>query len=56
MTVSPLSPPVGQVEEGMSAVGIFFAVLFSMLGCVFLIVIGMVVYSHWNENRRKRFY
>uniref|UniRef100_A0A3B5QUQ1 Lectin, mannose-binding 2-like a n=1 Tax=Xiphophorus maculatus TaxID=8083 RepID=A0A3B5QUQ1_XIPMA len=43
-------------EEGMSGLAIFFTVLFSMLGCIFLIVIGMVVYSHWNESRRKRFY
>lgn len=27
-----------------------------MLGCIFLIVIGLVVYGHWNESRRKRFY
>lgn len=47
---------VGQSEEGMSGVAIFFTVLFSMLGCIFLIVIGLVVYSHWNESRRKRFY
>uniref|UniRef100_A0A3B5L7C2 Lectin, mannose-binding 2-like a n=1 Tax=Xiphophorus couchianus TaxID=32473 RepID=A0A3B5L7C2_9TELE len=40
----------------MSGLAIFFTVLFSMLGCIFLIVIGMVVYSHWNESRRKRFY
>lgn len=40
----------------MSTIAIFFTVLFSMLGCIFLIVIGMVVYSHWNESRRKRFY
>ncbi|KAM8873441.1 lectin, mannose-binding 2-like a [Synchiropus picturatus] len=45
-----------QKEEGMSAVSIFFTVLFSMLGCVFLIVIGLVVYGHWAESRRKRFY
>lgn len=51
-----LSPSVGQVEEGMSTIAIFFTVLFSMLGCIFLIVIGLVVYSHWNESRRKRFY
>ncbi|XP_073334311.1 lectin, mannose-binding 2-like a isoform X1 [Pagrus major] len=43
-------------EEGMSGIAIFFTVLFSMLGCIFLIVIGLVVYSHWNESRRKRFY
>ncbi|XP_042250918.1 lectin, mannose-binding 2-like a isoform X1 [Thunnus maccoyii] len=47
---------LGQVEEGMSGIAIFFTVLFSMLGCIFLIVIGLVVYSHWNESRRKRFY
>lgn len=51
-----LSPPVGQPDEGMTSVGIFFTVLFTMLGCIFLIVIGTVVYSHWNESRRKRFY
>ncbi|XP_038137966.1 lectin, mannose-binding 2-like a isoform X2 [Cyprinodon tularosa] len=45
-----------QGEEGMSGIAIFFTVLFSMLGCIFLIVIGMVVYSQWNESRRKRFY
>lgn len=45
-----------QTEEGMSGLAIFFTVLFSMLGCIFLIVIGLIVYSHWNESRRKRFY
>ncbi|KAF3849067.1 hypothetical protein F7725_015564 [Dissostichus mawsoni] len=47
---------IGLVDEGMSGIAIFFAVLFSMLGLIFLIVIGLVVYSHWKENRRKRFY
>ncbi|KAM8829250.1 lectin, mannose-binding 2-like a [Spinachia spinachia] len=47
---------LGQSEEGMSAIAIFFTVLLSMLGCIFLVVIGVVVYGHWNENRRKRFY
>ncbi|XP_013859133.1 lectin, mannose-binding 2-like a isoform X2 [Austrofundulus limnaeus] len=47
---------LGQSDEGMSGLSIFFTVLFSMLGCVFLIIIGMVVYSQWNESRRKRFY
>ncbi|KAK0154837.1 VIP36-like protein [Merluccius polli] len=46
----------GEVEEGMSGVAIFFTVLFCMLGFFMLIVVGLVVYSHWNENRRKRFY
>ncbi|XP_059213474.1 lectin, mannose-binding 2-like a [Centropristis striata] len=45
-----------KVEEGMSGIAIFFTVLFSMLGCIFLTVIGLVVYSHWSESRRKRFY
>ncbi|KAK7895365.1 hypothetical protein WMY93_020690 [Mugilogobius chulae] len=43
-------------EEGWSSVAIFFTVLFSMVGCVFLIVMGLVLYGHWNETRRKRFY
>ncbi|XP_034751732.1 lectin, mannose-binding 2-like a isoform X1 [Etheostoma cragini] len=47
---------LGQTEEGMSGLAIFFTVFFSMLGCIFLIVIGLVVYSHWSESRRKRFY
>ncbi|XP_035996066.1 lectin, mannose-binding 2-like a isoform X2 [Fundulus heteroclitus] len=47
---------LGQSEEGMSGLAIFFTVLFSMLGCIFLIVIGIVVYSQWSESRRKRFY
>ncbi|XP_061888242.1 lectin, mannose-binding 2-like a isoform X1 [Entelurus aequoreus] len=47
---------LGQTEEGMSGLAIFFTVLFSLLGCIFLVVIGILVYSHWNESRRKRFY
>uniref|UniRef100_A0A7N8XFE3 Lectin, mannose-binding 2-like a n=1 Tax=Mastacembelus armatus TaxID=205130 RepID=A0A7N8XFE3_9TELE len=47
---------MGQNEEGMSGIAIFFTVLFTMLGSIFLIVIGLVVYSHWIESRRKRFY
>ncbi|XP_011603148.2 lectin, mannose-binding 2-like a isoform X2 [Takifugu rubripes] len=43
-------------EEGMSTVAIFFTVLFSMLGCIFLIIIGLVGYNQWKESRRKRFY
>ncbi|XP_063066245.1 lectin, mannose-binding 2-like a [Engraulis encrasicolus] len=43
-------------EEGTSGVAIFFSVLFSMLGLFLLIVVGLVVYSHWSESRRKRFY
>lgn len=56
LTLSPSPSSVGDTEEGMSGIAIFFTVLFSMLGCIFLIVIGLVVYSHWHESRRKRFY
>ncbi|XP_077441595.1 lectin, mannose-binding 2-like a isoform X2 [Vanacampus margaritifer] len=47
---------LGRSEEGMSGLAIFFTVLFSMLGCIFLVVVGLLLYGHWNENRRKRFY
>ncbi|KAJ8260674.1 hypothetical protein COCON_G00163970 [Conger conger] len=43
-------------EAGLSGVGLFFTVLFSLLGCLLLLVIGLVLYSHWSENSRKRFY
>ncbi|KAJ8286553.1 hypothetical protein GJAV_G00040500 [Gymnothorax javanicus] len=42
--------------EGMSGIAFFFTVLFSLLGCFLLLVIGLVLYSHWSENSRKRFY
>ncbi|XP_060718800.1 lectin, mannose-binding 2-like a [Tachysurus vachellii] len=45
-----------QEGEAISSIGIFFTVLFSMLGLFLLIVVGLVVYSHWTESRRKRFY
>ncbi|KAM7416897.1 hypothetical protein PAMA_018803 [Pampus argenteus] len=43
-------------EEGMSGVQFFFTVLFSILGLGVLAVVGLMVYSRWKENRRKRFY
>uniref|UniRef100_A0A147B5B9 Lectin, mannose-binding 2-like b n=1 Tax=Fundulus heteroclitus TaxID=8078 RepID=A0A147B5B9_FUNHE len=43
-------------EEGMSGVQFFFTLLFSVLGLGVLAVVGLVVYSRWKENRRKRFY
>ncbi|KAL2100417.1 hypothetical protein ACEWY4_004811 [Coilia grayii] len=43
-------------DEEVSGIAIFFTVLFSMLGLLLLIVVGLVVYSHWTESRRKRFY
>ncbi|KAK9973971.1 hypothetical protein ABG768_022084 [Culter alburnus] len=42
--------------EGMSSISIFFCVLFSMLGVFLLAVVGLVMYGHWSESRRKRFY
>ncbi|XP_023674471.1 lectin, mannose-binding 2-like a isoform X3 [Paramormyrops kingsleyae] len=47
----------GDVVEGkMSGVALFFTVLFSLLGCIVLVIIGLALYSHWSENSRKRFY
>ncbi|KAJ8285620.1 hypothetical protein GJAV_G00028940 [Gymnothorax javanicus] len=43
-------------NDGMSGVTLFFTILFSVLGCFLLAVIGIVVYSRWKENRRKHFY
>ncbi|KAJ7987318.1 hypothetical protein DPEC_G00337480 [Dallia pectoralis] len=47
---------MGDDEEEWSVIGIFFTILFSMLGCFLLLVVVLIVHSHWNENRRKRFY
>uniref|UniRef100_H3C591 Lectin, mannose-binding 2-like a n=1 Tax=Tetraodon nigroviridis TaxID=99883 RepID=H3C591_TETNG len=47
---------LGSAEEGMSSITMFFTLLFSMLGCIFLIIIGIVMYGQWKESRRKRFY
>lgn len=49
-----LRPPAD--EEGVSSVGIFFSVLFTLLGVFLLLVVGLVLYEHWSESRRKRFY
>ncbi|KAJ8379833.1 hypothetical protein SKAU_G00006110 [Synaphobranchus kaupii] len=43
-------------DEGMSGVSLFFTILFSVLGCFLLVVIAIVLYGRWKENRRKRFY
>ncbi|XP_034026909.1 lectin, mannose-binding 2-like b [Thalassophryne amazonica] len=43
-------------EEGMSGVQFFFTLLFSVLGLGVLGVVGLMVYTRWNENKRKRFY
>ncbi|KAK2837741.1 hypothetical protein Q5P01_014953 [Channa striata] len=43
-------------EEGMSGVQFFFTVLFSILGLGVLAVVGLMLYSRWKDNRRKRFY
>lgn len=49
-----LRPPVD--EESVSSVGIFFSVLFTLLGVFLLVVVGLVLFEHWSESRRKRFY
>ncbi|KAJ3605687.1 hypothetical protein NHX12_027731 [Muraenolepis orangiensis] len=46
----------GGVSQGHSGTTLGRWVLFCTLGIVMLLVVGLVVYSHWNENRRKRFY
>lgn len=43
-------------DEGMSGVQLFFMLLFSVLGLGVLIVVGLVLYGRWKENKRKRFY
>lgn len=43
-------------EEGMGAVGRFFAFLFSVVGLFVLIVVAILLYGRWKEGRRKRFY
>uniref|UniRef100_A0AAZ3PNI3 L-type lectin-like domain-containing protein n=1 Tax=Oncorhynchus tshawytscha TaxID=74940 RepID=A0AAZ3PNI3_ONCTS len=43
---------VGENEEGWSNIAMFFTILFSMLGCFLLILVGLIVYSHWNKNRQ----
>ncbi|XP_028270420.1 VIP36-like protein [Parambassis ranga] len=43
-------------EEGMSGVQLFFTILFSILGLGVLAVVGLMLYSRWKENKRKRFY
>lgn len=40
----------------MSGVQFFFTLLFSILGLGVLAVVGLVLYSRWKENKRKRFY
>ncbi|XP_015257542.1 PREDICTED: VIP36-like protein [Cyprinodon variegatus] len=43
-------------DEGMSGVQFFFTLLFSILGLGVVAVVGLVLYSRWKENKRKRFY
>ncbi|KAI3372937.1 hypothetical protein L3Q82_022733 [Scortum barcoo] len=45
-----------EIQEGMSGVQLFFTFLFSILGLGVLVVVGLIVYGRWKENRRKRFY
>ncbi|XP_028314318.1 lectin, mannose-binding 2-like b [Gouania willdenowi] len=43
-------------EKGMSTVHLFFTFIFSVLGLCLLVVVGLIIYSRWKDNRRKRFY
>uniref|UniRef100_A0A3Q2C7J9 Lectin, mannose binding 2 like n=1 Tax=Cyprinodon variegatus TaxID=28743 RepID=A0A3Q2C7J9_CYPVA len=53
---SVLCLPVDVEDEGMSGVQFFFTLLFSILGLGVVAVVGLVLYSRWKENKRKRFY
>lgn len=52
----PVCSAVEVQDEGMSGVQLFFTIIFSILGLGVLAVIGLMVYSRWKENKRKRFY
>lgn len=56
MSPWPVCSAVEVEDEGMSGVQLFFTILFSILGLGVLAVIGLMVYSRWKENKRKRFY
>lgn len=43
-------------EEGMSRIQFFFTIVFFILGLGVLAVVGLMIYTRWKENRRKRFY
>lgn len=43
-------------DEGMGGVQLFFTLLFSVLGLVVMVVVGLALYGRWKENKRKRFY
>ncbi|XP_029102929.1 VIP36-like protein [Scleropages formosus] len=43
-------------EEAMSTITLFFTLLFSLVGCFLLAVVGLLLYSRWRESSRKRFY
>uniref|UniRef100_A0A3Q2C7H3 Lectin, mannose binding 2 like n=1 Tax=Cyprinodon variegatus TaxID=28743 RepID=A0A3Q2C7H3_CYPVA len=40
----------------LSSIQFFFTLLFSILGLGVVAVVGLVLYSRWKENKRKRFY
>lgn len=56
LSLWPVCSAVEVQDEGMSGVQLFFTILFSILGLGVLAVIGLMVYSRWKENKRKRFY
>ncbi|XP_069475175.1 VIP36-like protein isoform X2 [Ambystoma mexicanum] len=43
-------------EEPMSNFALFLIIFFSLVGLVFVAVIGVIAYKHWQERSRKRFY
>ncbi|XP_057688874.1 lectin, mannose-binding 2-like b [Corythoichthys intestinalis] len=43
-------------EEQMSAVQLFFGLLFTILGLGVLAVVGLIGYGRWKQNKRKHFY
>ncbi|MBN3284152.1 LMA2L protein, partial [Polyodon spathula] len=47
--------PVLDQPESMGAVSFFLLVLFSILGCIILVILGVIAYQKWSE-RDKRFY
>ncbi|XP_029961428.1 VIP36-like protein [Salarias fasciatus] len=43
-------------EGGRSIIHLFFLFIFSVLGLVVLVVVAIVLYGRYKENKRKRFY
>ncbi|XP_078523097.1 VIP36-like protein isoform X1 [Lissotriton helveticus] len=43
-------------EEPMSGFSLFLIIFFSLVGLVFAVVIGVIMYNKWQDKSRKRFY